>query len=375
VTARQSSKTPILQIVADGAPGGGTTAVLGLCEDLLSQNKWDVHLITAEGSYAEIQARQKGVAVHPCKFPSSRFDLSLPWKLRKLIDNIQAKVIHVHGGRAAHQFSLHPLRKLDCKMAYTVHGYHFPVKSQPMRYFARLAEKKIATRVDHVCFVSQADLDIAVAERLLAPETRYSVIHNGVDPAEFTGAGSVPKTHDLIFVGRMVHQKNPQFVIDVLQKLRQDEVKLLMVGGGDLESEVRARAVALDVAHLVTFTGKIDRSAAISALQRAKLFIFPSRWEGLPIGPMEAMLCGVPVIGSNVAGTREVVSSELYGILINGFDANEYAAQIRGLLADESRLRMLAENGRQKVLTTFLRSVCSSKYASLYEKLLGHSAV
>jgi glycosyltransferase involved in cell wall biosynthesis len=362
-------KRRVLQIVADGAPGGGTTAVLGLCDDLLATRNWDIHLITARDSYAAEQASNRGVGVHGIVFPASRFDLSLPGKLQRLVQEIRPDLIHVHGARSAHQFSLPPLKNRPYTLIYTVHGYHFPVKPQPLRFLGQVAEKKIAHRVNHVCFVSKADSDIAARLGIIGPGVRHSLIYNGINPDEFTAHESADKTHDLVFVGRMVRQKNPEFVIDVLEKLKGESVKLLMVGGGELEPLVRQRAVALGVDGLITFTGKLARADAIAALCRARLFVFPSRWEGLPIGPMEAMHCGVPVVGSNVGGTGEVVSSGKDGILIDGFDPQIYAEQILRLLRDDRLRQAYIDSGKRKVREEFLRSASSGKYMALYDQL------
>lgn len=370
MTGTEATPSRVIQIVADGAPGGGTTAVLGLCEDLASRGAWEVHLITAPDSYADRQARQRGVEVHPLQFPSSRFDMSAPSRLRAIIDTIDAPLVHVHGGRAAHQFSFPPLRRLKGRLVYTVHGYHFRDKRQPLRFLAKLAEKEIARRVDHLCFVSNADRQIAVEEGIIGTASNVSVIYNGINPSDFEYKGDERKDYDLVFVGRMVRQKNPEFVVDVLHELRSDGVTLLMIGGGELEDRVRRRADTLELSQLITFAGILDRSSAIAALRRAKLYIFPSLWEGLPIGPMEAMLNGVPVVGSNIGGTREVIESGYDGILIDGFDPNQYAERIRTLLADEPRRLALSQAARQKIHRSFLRDISSGKYKALYEMML-----
>jgi glycosyltransferase involved in cell wall biosynthesis len=329
-----------------------------------------VHLATASQSYAATEGVIRDATVHNMHFPASRFDFSLPRTIDRLIEECRPDLIHVHGGRAAHQFSLAPLRGKRLRIIYTVHGYHFPNKSVPLKWLARSAERGIARRVSHICFVSKADEAIAIENRILRSDSPHSIIYNGINPADFPKSTVRENTHDLVFVGRLVRQKNPLFAIDVVHALRNRKVTLLMVGGGELEAEVRQKTQDLSLQDLVTFTGPLSRTEAIASLYRARLLLFPSRWEGLPIGPMEAMYCGTPVVGSNVGGTNEVISSGEDGVLIDEFDADEYAKEIQRLLNDELLLVEYRKNALKKVQGRFLRSASTDKYVTIYEQLL-----
>jgi glycosyltransferase involved in cell wall biosynthesis len=129
------------------------------------------------------------------------------------------------------------------------------------------------------------------------------------------------------------------------------------------------RAEQLGVSHLLTLTGTLSHAEALVALRKARLCLFPSLWEGLPITPMEAMFFGVPVVASKVGGTDEVVVDGETGVLIDGFCPATYAAAIRTLLADPLRLKRLAENGRRRVEALFDRRICSARYAELYARV------
>ena len=194
------------------------------------------------------------------------------------------------------------------------------------------------------------------------------MIYNGIN-LDIAGAFTPDVTHELVFAGRMVRQKNPLFALDVLHALRNDGVRLLMVGGGDLEANVRVRAEQLGVSHLLTLTGTLSHTETLVALRKARLCLFPSLWEGLPIIPMEAMFLGVPVVASKVKGTDEVVVDGETGVLIDDFRPARYAAAIRSLLSDPSARKRLAENGRRRVEVLFDRRICSARYAELYARV------
>jgi glycosyltransferase involved in cell wall biosynthesis len=216
--------------------------------------------------------------------------------------------------------------------------------------------------------VSEADRYIATRLGLAGIHDSPIVIYNGIDGAGIPRRIERPD-FDLVFMARMHRQKNPLFAIELIEKLKDDGVTLLMVGGGDLEAEARAAAKRSGVEHLVTFTGEKNRTEALQLLGSAKVFLLPSLWEGLPIAPMEAMFAGVPVVASNIPGTREVVENGVTGILVDDFDPDQYKRVILTLLKNEDLRQRLALAGRQRAERLFTRSANSEAYENLYSRI------
>jgi glycosyltransferase involved in cell wall biosynthesis len=148
-----------------------------------------------------------------------------------------------------------------------------------------------------------------------------------------------------------------------------DGVRLIVVGGGELEAEVRGYAVACGVADRITFTGALGRREALAALASARVYLFPSLWEGLPIGPMEAMYYRIPIVASRVGGTDEVVADGASGFLIDDFDPVRYAGAVRRLLRDDRLHAAMAEAGRRRVESLFLRTASTAGYRAVYERV------
>ena len=88
----------ILEIIADGRPGGGTTHVLSLMRHLVTHGN-DVHFITQQDSYALDRAKELGVKARGLDFFFSCLDFRVPWKLGRLVERVQPEVVHVHGSR------------------------------------------------------------------------------------------------------------------------------------------------------------------------------------------------------------------------------------------------------------------------------------
>jgi glycosyltransferase involved in cell wall biosynthesis len=253
---------------------------------------------------------------------------------------------------------------------YTVHGYHFLKRPLAWRALGWLAEKRIAERADQVVFVSRNDRNIAERFHILNADRKCSTIYNGIDPQDLDATPATRPKYDLVFAGRMHVQKNPSFVVDIMAELAADDVTLLMIGGGELESEVRAYAERRGVASRITFTGALGRKEALAALASGKIYVFPSLWEGLPIGPIEAMYYGLPVVASAIGGTDEVVEHQVNGFLLSSFEPRSYAAAIRRLLTEPELYAGYSSAGRRRVESMFLRKSCTANYRSVYERLL-----
>jgi glycosyltransferase involved in cell wall biosynthesis len=368
------SRPRILQVLPDGSPGGGATAVLGLCRDLRASGAFDVALLTRPRSHLAVTATAEGIPVTTLDFFTARLDPRLPGRLAGLVATIRPDLIHAHGARAGLPFATARLADAG-PLAYTVHGYHHANKRLPLRLLGRLAERRIARRADAVIFVAEGDRLRADREAILArDDPRGRVIPNGIDPADLDGIAPADTRFDLVFAGRAHPQKNPFFMVDIMERLIGSGLTLLMISGGPLEQALSARIAASPARDAITHVGARPRREVLGAFRAARLLVMPSLWEGLPITPLEALYLGLPVLASNVDGTRELLTDGVDGRLIDGFCAETYAAAIRELFADPPRLVRLAEGGRRLVATHYLRQASSDAHAALYRDLLARRA-
>ncbi|MBE7163186.1 MAG: glycosyltransferase family 4 protein [Williamsia herbipolensis] len=138
-----------------------------------------------------------------------------------------------------------------------------------------------------------------------APAARVHQSRNAVDTAVFH-PGPPRAQHRparIGALGRLTEQKGFDVLLDAVRRLG-DGVELTIVGDGELRDELTRQAAGLPV----TFAGHLsDRRAVADFLRDQDVFAMPSRFEGLPNAPLEALACGTPVVATDVAGMREAV--------------------------------------------------------------------
>jgi glycosyltransferase involved in cell wall biosynthesis len=106
----------------------------------------------------------------------------------------------------------------------------------------------------------------------------------------------------------------------------------------------------------------------------ADVFALPSLWEGLPNALLEAMATGIPVVGTYVAGTSEVVENDKTGLLVSPGDARVLSQAIAGLLMNSERARELGQAGRERVLRDYAVERMVAAHEELYEQMMSSRA-
>jgi D-inositol-3-phosphate glycosyltransferase len=223
---------------------------------------------------------------------------------------------------------------------------------------ARLAvEAGLVHRVGQV--IATCSDERAELAALGCPATRVTVIPCGVDVAAFRPDGPAltrdGAAHRLVTIGRLVPRKGVDDVIRALPALPGTE--LLVAGGppaADLEHDpeatrLRDLARRLGVGDRVRLLGALDRAAVPPLLRSADAVVCVPWYEPFGIVPLEAMACGVPVIGSAVGGLLDSVDDGRTGALVPPRDPAALAAAARALLGDPDRRRRLGRAGVARV--------------------------
>lgn len=149
----------------------------------------------------------------------------------------------------------------------------------------------------------------------LAQKTKkipIKVIYNGVDTKEFKPGKSSGKR--LISTGRLIERKGYHYLIEALRGL---DFSLTLIGEGNMENSLKKQAQNLDV----EFKGAVSHEKIAKELSKADVFVLPSLNEGMSNSVLEAMASGLPVVVTDVGGTKELVKGN--GFVVKRADAKE----------------------------------------------------
>jgi glycosyltransferase involved in cell wall biosynthesis len=175
---------------------------------------------------------------------------------------------------------------------------------------------------------------------------------------------------DFVFIstGRLTEQKNPLLLLRAFSALAGSPAHLVMVGQGPLGERVEQEVGAAGLGDRVHLLGY--RSDIPECLAGADAFVLSSDWEGHPLGVMEAMASGLPVIATSVGGVPEVVESGAHGLLVPAGDAEALAGAMRFLL-DRPHLRAaMGEAARKRARAEFSVETMVGAYDFLYRSRL-----
>ena len=196
--------------------------------------------------------------------------------------------------------------------------------------------------------------------RLETTTTRESVRASMGVPADATVAG---------IIARLTEQKGHRVLFDAMahtEALRR--LHLVVVGGGELESDLRARVAELQLTDRVHFIG--PRRDLGDLLASWDLFVMPSFWEGLPLSLILAMGAGLPIVTTRVAGIPEIVHDGETGLLVQPGDSRALGTALARVINDSGFGARLGEAARRFAWPRFGADGYVNAIVALYDRLL-----
>jgi glycosyltransferase involved in cell wall biosynthesis len=127
----------------------------------------------------------------------------------------------------------------------------------------------------------------------------HAVIPIGVDIVKIRVTPPSPEQSDIIFVGRLIKEKNPDLLVDAVALVLQDypELRVLLIGQGPEEKKIRDMIRQKGLENVIRLHAFYDsHDELIAALKSSKIFVLPSTREGFGISALEALACGLPVV-------------------------------------------------------------------------------
>lgn len=275
------------------------------------------------------------------------------------LDRFQPDVIHVQTEMALGNMGRRWGIRRHKPVVMTSHTYFEKYVKFYVPWFpARLTETITRRLTSHI--LNAADLVVVPTGAMKKVLEDYGiqkplrVIPTGINPEDFSGIDRAWEQKNsaffqrfpqlrhkpvLLYVGRLGREKNVDFLLDVVQKLRLDghDFHFLVIGDGPYRGVLEATAAEKGLSETVVFAGYVDRGEIRHAYSLADVFVFASKTETQGMVTIESMLCGTPVVAIGEMGTKEVMAGDNGGYMVDE-NLEVFAARVADLLTS-TRLR------------------------------------
>ena len=362
---------------------GPINCIVNIAKTLNNKNLADVDLLVPK--YKK-EVNVEGVNIFRCptvKGPEG-YMMCLPQldkSIKKLIRNYD--LIHVHSPFPLGRYAINVAKKYNIPTLFTIHtkyksDFERILKSKALQNFMLRYIMQPVNKSDYVLSVSNG-----ASETL--KEYGYKgknifVIRNGTDMKPCPSNEKIEKEliekYDLkdnvvfLFVGRIVENKNIQFSLDVLRKMKEkfDKFKFLIVGSGNYEDKLKKLVEEYNLQNNVVFVGKIvDRDVLASFYKVADLFLFPSTFDTCGIVVIEAAANKLASVLIENSCASELVENGKNG-LIYPENSSVWAEELLKIVHLKSKMRNLGEEAFNSVY--FKWEDVAVKYYEFYQKVL-----
>ncbi|XWX03014.1 glycosyltransferase [Aggregatilineales bacterium SYSU G02658] len=235
-------------------------------------------------------------------------------------------------------------------------------------------EAWVLRRVDHALVGTDSAGAVWRAKGYAGPMT--TIPQFGTDTDWFTPAPRPPRPFTVGYVGRLVEEKGLRLLLEAFAALPSD-ARLRIVGGGPLRAALAAQAEALKVAERVTFVPQRPSQAILDEYRQIDVLALPSltrpNWkEQFGRVLVEAMACGLPVVGSDSGAIPGVIGDA--GLIVPEGDAAALAGALRRLHDDSTLYATLAERGRARAVEHFTHAQVAMQTVAVYRQMLNDEA-
>ena len=175
----------------------------------------------------------------------------------------------------------------------------------------------------------------------------------------------------LLFLGRLVPEKRPDFIIQAFQILKDTGWKLAIAGGDSDTTAYIAKLRQLAEGNPnIVFTGELEGSSLAEIVKGAGLFVSASNLEGLPLAMLEAMREGIPVMASDIAPHQQLLENDR-GLLFKSVSVLSCAQAMEQGMLNPGKLAVMAQKAQAHVEANYDWSKITADYLAVYAKDFG----
>lgn len=383
-------KIKVMQIIARLNIGGPAVNAVVISEGL--KREFDTRLVAGdlcsyEGDMSYL-AREKNIEL--TIIPELKRDIKLLsdirafWKLFRLIRKERPDIVHTHTakagalGRCAAILNGVPVR------VHTFHGHIFEGYFNPAKAGLFIfIEKLLARFTSKLLVVSDAVKDDICVRFRIADEAKVAVAKIGLDIEEFKNTGrpngglreelgAGPNTLLVGIVGRLAAVKNHHMFLETIAMLKDElkgsDVRFVIIGDGELRSELEAKTADLGIKALIYFAGWRRNMPAIYG--DLDMVVLTSVNEGTPLSIIEAMASGKAIAATGVGGVPDLIEDQKTGLLVGSGDTEGFRDAVLRLLKDKELRAKLGNAASLCILERYNKQEAVETIGALYKKLL-----
>lgn len=264
-----------------------------------------------------------------------------PKNLKPVIEAEKPDLIHAHDMRAGFVCAL---CCGDIPLISHIHNNAYDARGLSPKSVAYLLA---GFKAKHILWVSRSAYEGYLFHKLFAKKS--SVLYNIIDAhgiQEKLAADENTYSFDLIYLGRLTYQKDPQRLVRLCAKLkeRKPDLKAAIVGTGELGEECKALCKDLGIAENVQFLG--FQSNPIKMVHDSRALILTSRWEGTPMCALEAMALGTPVVSTPSDGMKDLIENGVEGYLCETDE--DFLAALLKIFREPAHRAALSQAAKEK---------------------------
>jgi glycosyltransferase involved in cell wall biosynthesis/2-polyprenyl-3-methyl-5-hydroxy-6-metoxy-1,4-benzoquinol methylase len=293
--------------------------------------------------------------------PITTYTRWLPWlHYHSLLQSFLIKTHQIKGAEVANEIAMITKLPVIIRCGYIpsdLYKHSNPVIASTVQE-ATIQENNIFPFAEYIV-VTTEHMRQYIVENYNIQEDTIHVIPNFVNTESFAPFLNFNKSEkkQIIFVGRLSHQKN---LVNLLKACENIDSELVLIGSGELQSELERLAENLHVK--LRIISNVPNEVLPSYLNAANLFVLLSPHEGHPKALIEAMSCGLPVLGANSPGIKEIITHGVNGILCETDVENVHEAII-SMLNDEPLCERIGKEARDYVVEHFsLSKIVETEY-------------
>jgi len=368
--------------ILEATSGGTQKHVLDIAKKI-NKSEYQIDIVASTYRNKHFIEESNGIFNNTYNLPITRSasfsDLSNIWKIRNIIKQNKYDIVHCHSTKAGFVGRIAAFLSQHKNIIYSPHGFMFcDTRIKFKRQLYLKLEKFLGYFTKKIVAVSVSERNLAIDNNIV-PDKKIITINNTIDPLDDSGISYAhritKKFHDknseiiLGSVTRLQYAKDPVTMIRSFKIVNEriPNTKLIMVGDGPLESECINLINQLNLQTKVQLAGFQKDSK--SFYKMFDIFILSSHYEGMPYALLEAMSMGIPAIGTNVSGIKDLIVEGETGYLASEGNHQELADAVIKLIENPDKLSIFSSNAKKLADNNYNLDNGIKNYQEFYSSL------